>query len=63
MTRLSQFISAYQQKYDVENRAMAHEIGISQSTLSRIKKGAMPDAYGLALLIVWLTRPDGERGA
>ena len=53
MTRLGQALSAYQQKHDVENRQMAREIGITASTLSRIKGGAMPDAFGLAKIILW----------
>lgn len=56
MTRLGLMIAAYQQKYDVENRGMAREIGISASTLSRIKGGTMPDAAGFAKIINWLAK-------
>jgi hypothetical protein len=35
---------------------MAREIGISASTLSRIKGGTMPDALGLAKIILWLSK-------
>lgn len=54
MTKLGLALSAYQQKYDMENREMAKEIGISASTLSRIKSGTMPDALGMAKIIMWL---------
>jgi transcriptional regulator with XRE-family HTH domain len=54
MTRLGLALVAYQQKHDVENRQMAKEIGISASTLSRIKSGTMPDALGLARIMLWL---------
>lgn len=55
MTRLGLALAAYQQKHDIENRAMAKEIGISASTLSRIKSGTMPDAYGMAKIMMWLS--------
>jgi hypothetical protein len=61
MTRLGLAISAFQQKHDVENRKMARQIGISASTLSRIKGGTMPDALGMAKIMLWLSsspRPD-----
>jgi DNA-binding Xre family transcriptional regulator len=54
VTHLGLALAAYQQKHDVENRAMAVEIGISQSTLSRIKAGTMPDALGFAKIVAWL---------
>lgn len=57
MTRLGAALAAYQQKHDSENREMAKEIGIPASTLSRIKGGAMPDALGLAKIMLWLARP------
>jgi hypothetical protein len=54
MTRLGLALAAYQQKLDIENREMAAEIGIPASTLSRIKGGTMPDALGMAKIIMWL---------
>lgn len=33
---------------------MAKQIGISSSTLSRIKGGTMPDALGMAKIVLWL---------
>lgn len=56
MTRLGAALAAFQQKYDVENRQMAKEIGISASTLSRIKAGTMPDALGFAKILLWLAQ-------
>lgn len=58
MTRLGLVLAAYQQKRDVENRDMAKEIGISASTLSRIKGGTMPDALGFAKIVAWLAQKD-----
>lgn len=54
MIILGQILSAYQQKHDIENRQMAHDIGISASTLSRIKGGTLPDTKGLAKIISWM---------
>lgn len=54
MTRLGLALAAYQQKHDIENREMAAEIGIPASTLSRIKGGTMPDALGMAKIVLWL---------
>lgn len=54
MTRLGIALTAYQQKRVIENRAMAREIGISPSTLSRIKGGTMPDALGMVKIMLWL---------
>lgn len=56
MTHLGASLAAYQQKFDVENKAMAREIGIAESTLTRIKQGKMPDADGLAKIIAWFVR-------
>lgn len=54
MTRLGMALAAYQQKHDVENRQMAKEIGIPAPSLSRIKGGTMPDAMGMAKVMLWL---------
>lgn len=56
MTNLGLALLAYQQKNDVRNDVMAKEIGITASTLSRIKQGKMPDADGLAKIILWMTK-------
>lgn len=55
MTHLGQALAAYQQKYDVEGKKLARDIGIPESTLSRIKNGTMPDAAGFAKIIQWLS--------
>jgi len=62
MTRLGRALEAYQQKFDVENRQMAREIGIFPSTLSRIKIGNAPDALNLAKIVLWLSKPEGKDG-
>ena len=56
MTNLGNMITAFQQKHDVENREMARQIGINASTLSRLKQGKLPDAEGLAKIILWMTK-------
>lgn len=61
MTRLGLALASYQQKHDVENRAMAKGIGISASTLSRIKGGTMPDAIGLAKIVLWLAQSEEKK--
>jgi DNA-binding Xre family transcriptional regulator len=53
---LGKVIAAFQQKYDVESKVLAREIGISESSLCRIKRGALPDAASLAKIMVWLTK-------
>jgi predicted transcriptional regulator len=54
MTNLGMALAAFQQKHDIENREMAKQIGIPPSTLSRIKGGTMPDALGMAKIMLWL---------
>ncbi len=56
MTNLGLALAAYQQKHDIGNGAMAKQIGINASTLSRIKGGTMPDADGMAKLMMWFTK-------
>jgi hypothetical protein len=58
MTNLGLALASYQQKHDVENRQMAKEIGIPASSLSRIKGGKMPDALGMAKIMLWLAAPN-----
>lgn len=53
--RLGLVLAAYQQKHDVDGKALAAEIGINESTLTRIKQDKMPDAVGFAKIIWWLT--------
>lgn len=54
MTKLGMALEAYQEKFDIENKTMAKEIGVAASTLSRIKGGTMPDALGFAKVVLWL---------
>jgi transcriptional regulator with XRE-family HTH domain len=56
MTNLAKMIAAYQQKFDVSARELAKAIGIAPSTITRIKQGKMPDADGLAKIILWMTK-------
>jgi hypothetical protein len=55
VTNLGLALTAYQQKYDIANGHMAKEIGIKGATLSRIKGGTLPDANGLAKILLWLS--------
>jgi DNA-binding Xre family transcriptional regulator len=54
MTHLAQMLIAYQQKHDLEGKNLAREIGIQESSLTRIKQGKMPDAAGVVKIIAWL---------
>jgi hypothetical protein len=54
MHHLAKMLTAYQQKFDIESKTMAREIGIGESTLARIRQGKLPDAQGLAKIIIWL---------
>jgi|LNAP01.1.fsa_nt_gb hypothetical protein len=56
VTNLGLALTAYQQKYDIANGHMAKEIGIRGATLSRIKGGTLPDANGLAKILLWLSK-------
>ena len=58
--RLGPVIIAYQQKHDIEGKTLAAEIGISESTLCRIKQGKSPSAEGLAKIISWLCGAEKE---
>lgn len=54
-SRLGQMLTAYKQKYDVQAKDLAAEIGVSESALCRWCKGKMPDARGLSLIMMWMT--------
>jgi DNA-binding Xre family transcriptional regulator len=56
MANLAKMLSAYQGKYDIAGKDLAREIGVAASTLTRIKQGKMPDADGLARIILWMTK-------
>jgi hypothetical protein len=59
--RLGDMLGAYQQKFDIESKVLAREIGMSESTLCRIKQGKMPDAEGFARIVLWLTKPGASK--
>lgn len=56
MTELGKMLTAYQQKFDVDGKALAEDIGICESTLTRVKQGKLPSARGLAKIVTWMTR-------
>jgi len=45
---------------EIEQKTLAREIGISESTLCRIEKGKGCDARALAAMISWLIRDKGK---
>ena len=53
--KLSIALTAYQQKLDLTSKALAEEIGISESGLCRIKADKSPDALGFVKIMAWLT--------
>lgn len=55
--KLGDMFLAYQQKFDVESKPLARELGISESTLCRVKQGRMPDAAAFARIVLWMTKP------
>ena len=56
MAPLGLMLKAYIQKHDVEAKALAKRIGLSESTLTRVQQGKMPDAEGLARIVLWMTQ-------
>lgn len=52
--KLGKAIAAYQQKHDMDGKNLAREIGINESTLTRIKQGKMPDVANFWKIIAWL---------
>ena len=57
-TRLGKCLIAYQQKFDVDGRVLADQIGINFATLTRLRAGRMCDAEALAKIIAWLISSD-----
>ncbi|MCU1340283.1 MAG: hypothetical protein JWO19_5864 [Bryobacterales bacterium] len=56
MTNLGLALAAYQQKFDIANGRMAKEIGITGSSLSRIKGGQIPEGTSMAKIMLWLLK-------
>lgn len=56
-TNLAKCLAARQRKYDVSSKELSKEVGLSESSLCRIKKGKFPDAQALAKLMIWMTSP------
>ena len=54
MTNLGRVLLAYQQKFDVDGKELSAELGLHESTLTRIKQGRMPDAAAFARIVAWL---------
>lgn len=56
MTNLSKILPAYRQKYDLTQKQIAEEIGITVSRVSAMENGKVPDfETGLAVLM-WLVK-------
>ncbi len=53
-THLGAALVAYQQKYEVEGKRLALEIGIEESALTRLKQGRNLSAENFVKLMLWL---------
>lgn len=60
MIRLSQMLTAYEQKFDLSAKSVAASIGVCESTYSRMKSGKLPDAHNLSKLMVWITSKEAS---
>jgi DNA-binding Xre family transcriptional regulator len=56
MTNLAKLFAAFQKIYDLSGKELAKEIGIAESTITRLRKGKMPDAAGLVKIMAWMTK-------
>ena len=56
MTNLAKLLAAFQKIYDLSGKDLAKQIGIAESTITRLRKGKMPDADGFAKIIAWMTK-------
>lgn len=54
MTNLARMLDIYLRVYNIDQGKLADELGMSASTVTRLKAGKMPDAAGFARLIMWL---------
>lgn len=52
--KLATAVETVQRHRGVSARGAAAEIGVSPSTLTRLKKGQKPDADGLVSMLAWL---------
>ena len=55
MKRLGKVLIAYQNETLITWTNLAKEMGVTRAALSRMRKGHLPDADALALVLVWLT--------
>ena len=51
-------LDAARQERQISWRALAGEIGVSPSLLSRLGNGLKPDTDGFATIVAWLTIPE-----
>lgn len=59
--RMHTLVQAIITKQDAASlRAIAEEIGVSSSSLSRIKRGADMDMQSFLLICTWLNRPPSD---
>jgi hypothetical protein len=59
-TRLSIMLGLYLSKSTTNGNKMAHETGISRTTIYRIVSGGIPDGDNLLKLWVWLLEEDPD---
>lgn len=53
-------IYAHAHREHLTAKQVAEQVGVSESTLTRIKQGKRPDADALVTLLVWLGRDLGD---
>jgi len=59
--KICEVLRQYRWATKQEGKVLAEEMGIGASTLSRIERGKMPDAEGLALILRWILKPGEEQ--
>lgn len=62
--RLAEMLRLYIAANGLEQKAVANDIGVSESTFSRFLAGnAMPDAIGFMRIIAWATGATAPKGS
>ena len=58
MTRLAKLLKFYTSFSDKEAKEIAAEIGINESTFTRVKQGKMPNAVNLVKIMNWMLQEE-----
>lgn len=59
--RLGEILRKWRLMMEIEQKVVARDIGISESTLCRIEKGQGCDANNLGKVLRWLLKDEEER--